>query len=123
MKAFMANPAKYVPALGGDCILCYANMNKRVAGTVHHAATRNGRLYLFPSAKEKSEYVANPSKYDNTDLAANGNCVVCQVEMGKAQPGSPEFTAVHNGLRYLFPSDKQRQMFLTNTTKYVGAGR
>ena len=28
-EKFLANPAKYVPALGGDCIVCYAKLGKR----------------------------------------------------------------------------------------------
>ena len=44
-KMFLANPAKYVPALNGDCVVCYANMKKRVPGnvTVHGKGTANGR--------------------------------------------------------------------------------
>ena len=35
---FLSDPAKYVPALGGDCTVCLAKMGERVPGTVHHAA-------------------------------------------------------------------------------------
>ena len=35
-EKFQANPAKYVPALGGDCIVCYAKLVKRVPGSVNH---------------------------------------------------------------------------------------
>ena len=35
-EKFLANPAKYVPALGGDCIVCYAKLGKRVPGSINH---------------------------------------------------------------------------------------
>ena len=118
-KMFLSNPLKYAPALGGDCIVCYAKMGKRMPGSVRHATLRRGRVYLFPGAEQKAEFKNSPQKYDNADLAAGGNCVVCKVEMGHDMPGKPQFTAVHKGLRYQFPGDKQREMFLANPSKYA----
>ncbi|MCI0493261.1 MAG: hypothetical protein L0Z07_10020, partial [Planctomycetes bacterium] len=106
-------------ALGGDCTVCFANMGKRVAGSVRHAALHEHRLFLFPSAEQKKEFQAHPDKYVDVDLALDGNCAVCQVEMHKDVPGKPEIAAIHQGLRYLFPSEKQRDMFLANPAKYA----
>ena len=36
-QKFLANPAKYVPALGGDCIVCYVKLGKRVPGSVNYS--------------------------------------------------------------------------------------
>ena len=116
---FQANPEKYVPALNGDCIVCYAKGGKRAPGTVDHAAAYQGRVYLFPGAAQKQEFLADPASYANSDLAADGNCIVCKVKAGKDVPGKPEFTAIHNGLRYLFPSDKERQMFLASPADFA----
>ncbi len=119
IQTFLADPAKYVPALGGDCTVCFANGGKRNPGKVHFSARHNGRLFLFPNDELRQAFKADPKKFENVDLAADGNCVVCRAEAGKKMPGKAEFTAVHKGMRYLFPSDGQRQMFLANPAKYV----
>lgn len=118
-QMFVADPAKYVPALGGDCTVCLANMGKRVPGSIRHAAFHEHRLFLFPSAEMKKEFQAHPDKYANVDLALDGNCAVCQVEMKKEMPGKPDIAAIHQGMRYLFPSEKQRDMFLAKPAKYA----
>lgn len=116
---FTANPAKYVPALGGDCTVCLSHKGKRVPGSVQHAAFAEGRLYLFPAEKQQQEFLANHEKYAATDLALDGKCSVCRVEKGKAVPGKPEFAEYYQGRRYLFPSPKQQQMFRANPSKYA----
>ena len=118
-KTFIANPAKYVPALGGDCIVCYAMAGKRVPGNIRHSATLGGRLYLFPSDREKEAFLATPSKFAKADLALNGDCAVCLTHAKKRVPGKSEFTAIHNALRYEFPSDRERQMFVRNPERYA----
>ncbi|MBI3464693.1 MAG: hypothetical protein HY000_16805 [Planctomycetes bacterium] len=100
---FLANPAKYVPALGGDCTVCYAKMGKRVPGKIGNALLHEHRLFLFPSDEQEKEFQAHPDQYANVDLALDGNCAVCRVEMKKDVPGKPEIAVVHQGLRYLFP--------------------
>ncbi len=115
---FLQSPEKYVPALGGDCVVCYANAGDRVPGSVQHAALSNNRLFLFPNEELQQEFIANPSKYTNQDLALEGQCSVCRVEMNKDVPGKPEISALHEGFRYLFPSEDQKKMFLDNPQKY-----
>ena len=44
---------------------------------------------------------------------------MCRIEMSKTVPGKPEIAAYHQGLRYLFPSEKQREMFSANQAKYA----
>ncbi|QDS86146.1 YHS domain protein [Rosistilla ulvae] len=118
-QVFLADPAKYVPALGGDCTVCSVNMSQRMPGTVQHSALYGGRLFLFPGEEQKAAFRADPKKYANIDLAMNGLCSVCRVEMQQDVPGKPEIATVHQGLRYLFPSDDQRKMFLANPAKYA----
>ena len=121
-QAFLADPAKFVPAMGGDCTVCYAKMNKRMPGSVYHAAYHENRLYLFPGDEQKQMFVADPTQFANVDLALNGNCAVCLKEMQKEMAGKPEIAAFYQGFRYLFPGEDQRQMFLQNPAKYaVGA--
>ncbi len=118
-QKFVENPAAYVPALGGDCIVCLAKAGKRVAGNIRFASLHENRVYLFPSNDEKAVFDASPDEFENVDLAANGNCIVCSVKMNKEVPGSSEFTAIHNGFRFLFPSDRERQAFLQSPTDFV----
>ncbi|MFG0334019.1 MAG: hypothetical protein ACF8TS_11705, partial [Maioricimonas sp. JB049] len=115
---FLADPAKYTPALGGDCTVCLARIGKRVPGTVHHSAFYRSRLFLFPNEEQKNMFLAEPAAYADIDLAAGGACTVCQVEIGKGVPGKPEIAAYYKGLRYLFPAEEQRRMFLANPERY-----
>ncbi|MHC4400254.1 MAG: hypothetical protein ACYTG0_11305 [Planctomycetota bacterium] len=116
---FVAHPQRYAPVLGGDCTVCLADGGKQVAGNVRHSMFYEGRLFLFPGEEPKAKFAADPDKYANVDLAMEGNCPVCLTEMEKTVPGKPEFSAHHKGLRYLFPSDKQRTMFLAAPEKYT----
>ena len=116
---FLADPAKYVPALGGDCVVCLAKMGKRMPGSIYYSAIKGGRLFLFPGKDQQQEFISNTQAYADVDLAYGGNCVVCRVEMNKDVPGKPEIAAYYQGMRYLFPSDKQRSMFLSNPAKYA----
>jgi YHS domain-containing protein len=118
-ETFLADPAKYVPALGGDCTVCAVNMGESIPGSIRHAALSHKRLYLFPSHEQQQEFLANPAKYVDVDLAYGGKCVVCSIEMNKGVAGKPEIAAYHQGLRYLFPSAEQRDMFLANPAKYA----
>lgn len=118
-KMFVADPAKYVPALGGDCTVCWAKMNRRVPGNIRHAAFFDRRLFLFPGEDQKSGFLASPVSFADVDLAFNGNCAVCKTEMNKDVPGKPEVTAIYRGMRYQFPSPRERDMFLANPAKYA----
>lgn len=118
-EMFLVDPAKYVPAFGGDCTVCYAKLGKRVPGNIRHAALHEERLFLFPGDEQKQAFLADPEKYADVDLALDGICAVCRIELNKDVPGKPEIAAYHKGLRYLFPSDEQRKMFLANPEKYA----
>ena len=119
-KMFEANPAKYVPALGGDCVVAVVKMGKRVPGDIRNSAVHNGRLYLFSNAEGKKMFLADTATYANADLALGGKCPVCAAG-GHDMPGKPEIAAFHKGLRYLLPSDEMRDKFLANPEKYVSA--
>jgi YHS domain-containing protein len=121
-QAFLANPAKYVPALGGDCTVCYVKLGKRVPGSTNHVARDGGRLFLFPSDKEKQVFVKNPKEFANVDLALNGDCAVCLVQAKKHVPGKAEFAEVYHGFRYLFPSAKEQAEFRKDPARYADAG-
>lgn len=120
-KMFEANPAKYIPALGGDCVVALVKMGKRVPGDIRRTSVHDGRLFLFSNQEAKQMFLADPATYANADLALGGHCPVCRVNMGKEVPGKPETAAFHKGLRYLFPSTEQRDEFLAHPEKYVSA--
>ncbi len=118
-QMFEKSPAEFTPALGGDCTVCKVEMKKDVSGKAEFHAVYDGRLFLFPGQKQLDMFNANPRKYTEADVALGDKCLVCKVEMGKDVAGKPEFAVDHRGRRYLFPSPKQREMFLANPEKYV----
>ena len=118
-RMFEAQPAAFVPAMHGKCTVCKVEKKKDVPGKAEHHLTHDGRLYLFPSQKQLTMFKANPDRYANADVAMDGYCPVCKVEMGKDVMGRPEFAADYNGKRYLFPGRMQLDMFVANPTKYV----
>ncbi len=119
--AFAANPARYSPALGGDCTVCRVNMGVRMPGKAEFAVVHNKRAYLFPSAKERDAFKADPKKYENADLGLNGYCSVCAVMAKKWVAGKPEFVSVYDGVRYLFPGADEKKAFEADPAKYVPA--
>jgi len=120
-QTFVANPAKYVPALAGDCVVCYAKLGKRVPGDIRHASRHGNRLFLFPSDKEHEVFRKNPKEFADVDLALNGDCAVCLVHVHKRVPGKAEFTEVYNGFRYQFPSAKEQAAFRKAPARYAAA--
>lgn len=119
---FDRDPQAFVPVLQGDCIVCLEKMDKRVPGKVQFPTLYNGRLYLFPGAGEKAAFDASPDQFVDADLALGGDCAVCLAKMGKNVPGSPEFTVIHNGMRYQFPSESEAEMFRQQPSSFVAVG-
>jgi len=120
-QKFLATPAKYVPALGGDCVVCYAKLGKRVAGATDHAARYDNRLFLFPSDKERQAFLKDSPAFADVDLALKGDCAVCLDHHKKRVAGKAEFTEIYKGLRYLFPSAAIQAEFRKDPAKYAAA--
>jgi YHS domain-containing protein len=118
-EKFLTNPAKYVPALGGDCIVCYAKLGKRVPGSVYYSARYDNRLFLFPGAEQQQAFLSNPKEFADADLALNGDCSVCLVHANKRVAGKPDFTEIRDGLRYQFVSDREQAAFRKDPARYV----
>ena len=118
---FEQSPEKFVPALGGDCIVSFAEGGQRAPGSIHHSAVHDNRIYLFPNDEQKKKFVDNVAQYLNADLAANGYCTVCLVNANQMTKGNSEYLAIHNGMLYLFPSDSERQTFLNSPTLFTSA--
>ena len=120
-RMFDANPAGFVPVLGGDCAVCRVEMGKQVAGKPDLRTVHDGRLYLFPSEKQQQMFAQHPDKYADADLAMDGNCPVCLVKMDKVVPGKAEYASIHDGLRYLFPGPEQKKMFDADPAAFTPA--
>jgi YHS domain-containing protein len=118
-QTFLAKPGKYVPALGGDCIVCYAKLGKRVPGSVNHTARYDNRLFLFVGAEQPQAFVSNPTEFANADLALNGDCAVCLAHHKKHVAGKPEFPEIKDGFRYLFVSAREKAAFREDPAAYV----
>lgn len=113
-KMFDAEPVKYVPVLGGDCIVAFKKMGERVPGDIRQAAIHEDRLFLFSNEMAREEFLKDKDVYANADIALDGRCTVCKVEMDKDVDGNPEIAVLYQGLRYFFPNDEQRQMFIAD---------
>lgn len=118
-RMFDENPAAFTPAMGGNCTVCKVEMGKDVPGKAEYRLTHNSRLYLFPSKKQLDMFKANPAKYADSDVALGGYCPVCKVELGKDIKGKSAFAVDYHGSRYLFPGQKQLDMFVANPAKYT----
>lgn len=117
-QMFVNAPVKYTPVLGGDCVVAFVEMGKRVPGSLQFAALHEDHLYLFSNEKAKGMFQANKEKYAHADIALGGKCSVCRVEMNQDVDGAAEFTSLYKGMRYLFPGQEQQQMFNQNPSKY-----
>lgn len=115
---FAANPSRYIPALGGDCLVTFVDQQQRVPGNPANGLIHQGKLCFFRSETEKDQFIENPARYALADLANSGMCLVSQVDENKQLPGLPETTVYIDGLRYQFAGVHRQQKFLSNTSRY-----
>ena len=78
--AFLASPEKYVPAMGGLCVVCVRDANNYAEGSIAHVLRYRGRLFLFPDEKKKAIFNSNKTVYDEFDRAYKGLCLVSKLE-------------------------------------------
>lgn len=121
LQMFTADPAKYIPVLGGDDIVAYATSEKRVAGNPKFGVVHDGKYYFFSSAENMKKFQESPQTYVDADLAIGGECIVCRVDMKQHVAGTPSITATYKGIRYQFPGEEQKEMFLKSPSRYVRA--
>lgn len=119
MAMFQQNPAKYAPALGGNDIVHFAHTGQRVAGKLGQGVLHEGRAFLFASDDNKQMFRSNPDSFAHADLALGGECVVCRVEMNQRVAGAPEHTVLYQGMRYQFPGEEQKSMFVASPARYA----
>ncbi len=119
LEVFQSTPEQFAPVLNGDCVVCLVNANVRMPGSSQHFTFHKNRLFLFPSEEQQQMFQADPDKFSNADLALDGQCAVCLKRAGKSVPGKPEFTVRHEGWRYQFPSQKEKEVFAAAPEKFV----
>jgi YHS domain-containing protein len=118
-EAFDADPAQFVPALGGNCVVSLVDRGEKARGSVFHASQYQGRFYLFADAESKATFNAGPARYATIDMAEGGACVVTLAETGESRPGFAEFAVWYNGLLYRFASAEQKAKFAATPDKYA----
>lgn len=116
---FDENPATFAPAMGGNCVVYKVEMKKDVQGKSDIHLVHNGRLYLFPSEEQLKMFKTKPEKYADADLALNGYCPVCKVDLRKDVKGKPEFAYDYQGTHYLFPAKEQLEKFKADPRRYT----
>lgn len=116
---FLAAPERYVPSLGGDCVVTFVQSKVRREGDPRFGLLHDRRLFFFASQKHLDTFVSDPQKFSQADLAEQGFCIVSQVDDNQQIAGRPELVVILNGRRYLFAGSYQRRQFLENIAGYV----
>jgi YHS domain-containing protein len=117
--ALLSDPAAYVPALGGDCVVSFVADEERVRGSVYHAFEYEGRLFLFADAERKAAFKASPAKFTSVDVAAEGRCVVTLIDSRREEQGLAEHATWYEGKLYRFACVDQLKKFLADPARYA----
>lgn len=115
---FAATPQRYVPALGGNCVVTFAESGIRERGDPQFGILHNKQLFFFRSQAEQEKFQSEPNQFTDLDLANEGRCLVSQIDDERQLPGLPETTVIVDGLRYLFAGIHQQHKFLVNMPHY-----
>jgi YHS domain-containing protein/thiol-disulfide isomerase/thioredoxin len=116
---FERDPARYVPAMGGLCVVSLVDDKRAVDGATRIAAIYRGRLYLFANAEQRRRFQAAPKQYADSDLAINGVCPVCRIDHEVEVEGTAEHRTTFQGLFYRFDSPEHLRLFLAAPERYL----
>ena len=70
LKAFLADPDRYAPALSGDDPVLAFDAGKSTPGQRRYGVTYQSRMYLFSSPATRDAFAANPQRYTAGTLVA-----------------------------------------------------
>ncbi|NNJ26897.1 hypothetical protein [Alienimonas chondri] len=70
--AFVKNPSRYRPAVGGKDVVLMRAEGFRVAGRPELSAVFGNELYLFASVKTRAAFLKNPRRFVPANPAADG---------------------------------------------------
>jgi YHS domain-containing protein len=115
---FIASPERYLPVLGGDCVVTFAETGERAPGSFELGLIHRQRIYFFTSVQMREKFKADPDSYTDVDLVDNGRCPVSRVEENRDIVGLPETVAIFDGRRYFFANALFRKLFLLNPQRY-----
>lgn len=120
-ETFNADPALYIPALAGNCVVTYVDTGKRVRGSIYHSVVDRDihRIFLCADEAAATRLRENPDKYVGADLAAGGKCVVSRRDTGTDVPGNPLIGVWYEGQRYQFVDEAARTKFLADPVTYA----
>jgi YHS domain-containing protein len=103
-------------ALSGYCPVSLVSDRKLVPGQTEYTVTHEGRLYRFANMLTFNIFRRDPERFVPVN---SGNCPVTQVELGKQQPGNPNFGVLYQGRLYLCATDADRKQFFSSPDRYA----
>lgn len=116
-EAFLSNPARYYPTLGGLDVAALAS-GKVEFGKPKYAVIYKNRLYSFASDADRAKFVAQAASHSDLDVAADGNDPVLAQEGHPGQKGHYGISALYRGYRFLFANEVNRVKFIKDPSKY-----
>jgi YHS domain-containing protein len=116
---FATAPEAYAPMLGGDCPVTFAETGEREPGRLDCGVLHGSRLAFFASKDDRKYFLESPTGFTAVDLALGGQCVVTRRDQGKSVAGIPGTVAIFQGMRFVFASAHDRQLFLKNPGAYA----
>ncbi len=116
---FAAEPEKYVPARGGECLVTLAETRSEVAGSDKFPVVYDGRIYLCASEQARQKFLATPATFANGDLRSQGTCPHCGASLANQQHGRNRFQIRFGGSRYQFPDKAHMEAFLKAPLRYL----
>ncbi len=81
--AFLARPEKYMPANRGECPVAHVDTGTFEPGNPRWGVLYRGHLFVCADAAGRDQFLKNPERYANIDLAARASLV----RSGSSQPG------------------------------------
>ncbi len=75
--AFVAHPEKYAPANRGECPVRHVEGGTFQPGQPQWGVIYRGHLFLCADAADRVQFIKNPERYANVDLASRHSCPHC----------------------------------------------
>lgn len=116
---FAAEPEKYVPARGGECLVTLVETQKEVTGSDRFPVVYDGRIYLCASQEARQKFLADPVAFANRDLRSQGTCPHCGAALASHPKGRSRFQIRFGGSRYQFPDKAHMEAFLKAPLRYL----
>lgn len=116
---FLKEPEKFLPCNRGRCVVSLVDRGAYVPGDPRFGVYYRGRLYLCADAAARGRFAADPSRYADADLGDAGHCPHCRTLAGRLVRGLPQFSAIHQGRRYLFPDPVHLEAFRASPEKFL----